>query len=249
MRVLIAGFALIWSVAVACDPNEGVVGETATSIANSPTPEPTSISKLLPRERDPHEVVAERSKTDPGLKTLVELVEAGRFDGVFAQIPQRTARCETILTREGNVCDFYGLQPGVDTQWSLAESLQPGRIPLKRQQADFEKLVAGRSASLELIAIQDSSRYYLIFALSPRSLTQVPLAVTVVFEPNAASPVLRVDDAGGYGGPPLEFIRFDEHSKSHTYEVLAAADSFHERELAWKQELLRSNTAFPPDYN
>ena len=179
---------------------------------------------------------------------MVAAVEAGDFAAVFAQVPYVTARCETILTRGGDVCDFYGLQPGVDVRWSLAGSIQPGRIPVQWQQAELEKLVGGRSATLELIALQDDIRYYLVFALTPRSLSQVPLAVVVVYEPGLAAPVVQVDSAGSYGGPPLEFVRFDTYHKLHTYSVLAAADSFRQREADWAAEMTRMNVVLPDDY-
>lgn len=223
-----------------------VSGATAT-IETSPTATAPA-TRLLPPERDTHRVEAKESARAPGLQGLVDAVEATDFDSVFSQVPYVTARCETIVTRGGDVCGFYGLAPGTDVRWSMANDVQPGRVPVKRQQADFEKLVAGRPASLELIALQDNVRYYLVFALTPRSLSQTPLAVVLIFEPGLATPVIQIDDTGGYGGPPLEFIRYDTHAKLHTYSVLAAEDSFRQREADWAAEMTRANVVLPEDY-
>lgn len=239
--------------AVACDASEqaalpyATMPATATSQPTStPVPEPTS--KLLPAETDTHRVVAKESARAPGLQGLVNAVESGDYDAVFAQVPYVIARCETILTREGNVCDFYGLKPGVDARWSMAKSIEPGRTTVARQEMELEKLVGGRPATLELIALQDDVRYYLIFALTPRSLTQTPLAIVIVYEPALPAPVVDAGTAGSYGGPPLEFIRFDTYHKLHTYRVLAAADSFRQREAEWAAEMTRMNTVLPDDY-
>ena len=141
---------------------------------------------------------------------------------------------------------LYDLEPGVETRW-----IQPGEsfgsVPVGHRLDELKAELRGRPASLELIALQDGVRFYLIFALDPRD--PPPVALTVVYEPGVAAPVTTADFSGAFGGPPLEFIRFDHYHGVHQYEVLAAAESFHEREKRWAEERARMNTAPPPDHN
>ena len=207
---------------------------------------PTSISKLLPDERDPHRVVAARSADDPLLARLVADVEASDFEALFELVPRESKGCEDVLGRGGNLCEFYGVTPGVPLEWSMLEGPMAGPVPVAIQRDELAANYAGRPLRLELVALQDDIRYYLIFGTEPGS--PAPRTLSIVYSPRAAFPIVAAE-ASGYGGPPLEFVRFDTHNKLHRYEVLAAADSFHARELAWQHERDANGTAPPADHN
>ncbi len=224
----------------ACGSNDAVVGATATNVANSPTPEPTSISKLLPKERDPKRAANELAATAPGLASFVTEVETANVAALLVRVPHSFLPCRPPGTRSGPSCESLGLPPETPVEFVQLTSAPIDTRTLVSARDYLGEYLKPRTA-LELVAVRDDGVIILLFDRDDAGLG----LFRAEYDP--ASEGVALSDQSGIN--PLDFVRFDAHTKSHTYNILAAADSFHAKELAWKEELIRSNTAFPPDYN
>jgi hypothetical protein len=204
------------------------------------TPAPTSISRFLPVERDPRQVLSHLQL--PDLNDLVSTAEGGLHAELLARLPQVSMSCEEFIVRGGDGCQLYQLPPGTTLTFVQLVQDSPAGSRLLAQAREYleEHLPAG--SKLEFIARREDGLFVLLFDHPSPGLA----LFCIEYDP-ASGEVVSAEDRSGIN--PLDFIRVDHHRKAHEWTVLAAADSFHAKELAWKEELERSNTAFPPDYN
>jgi hypothetical protein len=225
----------------ACQDSDTDPERTApATVLASATPARTSISRFLPEERDPHEVLSHLQV--PDLNELVRVAEGGLHAALLARLPQVSMSCEEFIVRGADGCQLYQLPPGTTLTFVqlLRDSPAGSRLLAQAREYLEEHLPAG--SKLEFIARREDGLLVLLFDHPSPGLA----LFRIEYDP-ASQEVVAAEGHSGIN--PLDFIRVDHHRKAHQWTVLAAADSFHAKELAWKEELERSNTAFPPDYN
>ena len=244
MRItVLVAFCLVFVACSSSDPTPeaSTAALSATAVATrAASPTGTVISRFLPLGRDTHAALVRLAASHPELSDITAEVERADVDALLARLPHTFEACAPPEHRIGYKCEALGLPEGTMIEFVQVNAELGGTRLLEDARAYLVEYLAPTTA-LELVAVRDDGLVILLFDRGEPGFGIVRLE----FEPSSGA--FGITDQSGIN--PLDFIRADFHRKTHTYEVLAAADSFYAKELAWKEELARSGTAFPPDYN
>jgi hypothetical protein len=244
---LLFGLLLVATISVGCT-TEAPVAPTQTPTLNATaTPAqvpltPTPQSNLLPAERDTHAAVQRLASEFPQLPAIVELVEREDVQALLGLLVASERLCEKEFYRGEDGCSVFEVPRGTMLEFvQRGEGPALGRVLRSQAEEQFTLDLVGKSPTLELVARERRTHVVLIFDLESEDIGQF----IVEYDP-AIETVTRAE--GRTNVMPLDFIRVAEHGGADVYEVLAAADSFHEKEAAFIRDSIANQTALPYDY-
>lgn len=240
---LLTGILCGMLLAVSCgdDGNPAPTGPSTPTETLTPVATPTPMSAILPAERDVYAVVRQLAPANPGLEALIELVEGEQVDSLLRLFRRDAVLCEDEVYRAGDACTIFGVPRGTELEFVRVGEGPGGRVLLALAEEQFIQDLTGRRPQLELVAREGAEAIILIFDLDDPDIGQFRVryepATRVVTQAWSRTNVM-----------PLDFIRVEEVGGDDVYEVLAAADSFHEKEAAFIEESRANNTSLPYDY-
>ncbi len=233
--------------AVACGTGELPTGtetvpptDAPTQLATPPLATPTPQSTILPDERDTHAVIRQLGGADPGVAKVVEIIEREDVEALLEHLMASENACEAEFYRGTNGCELYGVPTGTVLEFVYLGEFSGGVLRSMAQQ-QFASDLSGNSPTLELVAVREGTSLVLIFDLD----SEDPGQFVIEFD-RSSDVVTRATSRPNV--MPLDFVRVAEHSGADVYDVLAAADSFHEKEAAFIADSLANQTALPYDY-
>lgn len=234
-------------------------GSDQAKSSAEPTPSriltPTPTPAVLPGAVDMARALTETSIAHPKQATVIYALVQGRPSAVVDAAPRETGPCESFITRGKTLCERQGYSSAtvVDQIRLRSESL-PGFAQERRPAENtIQYLTEGRSPTLDLLAVRGDEAILAVISIANGRALQFPGPLELGGpDENALYVIVSKDgvlldlSTRTVGSPPLEPIQSATRLGKNEFQILAASQSFVERDRMWHQEDEASRKVPPP---